>query len=76
MVIDPRPGGVHGPVIIHGHVIKQMSSFKYLGVHLDSDLSWNTQVCSRTQQCLHFLHRLRLFGVCQDIMLIFYKSSN
>lgn len=78
MVVDPRPGGDHGPVTIHGHVIEQVSSFKYLGVHIDSDLSWRTQVttvCSRIHQRLHFLRRLRLFGVCRNIMLIFYRAT-
>lgn len=36
---------------------------------IDSDPSWRTQVsgvCARIQQCLHFLHRIRLFNVCKE----------
>ncbi|KAK7888955.1 hypothetical protein WMY93_024515 [Mugilogobius chulae] len=65
MVIDPRSAGDHGQVTIHGHVTEQVSSFKYLGVHIDRDLSWHTQVTSvwsRIHQRLYYLRRLRLFG--------------
>lgn len=58
MVTDPRPGGDHGPVTIHSHVIKQVSSRKYLVLRIDSDLNWHTQVttvCSRIHQRLGVL---------------------
>ena len=41
-------------------------------------MSWNTHVtscCSKIHQRLHFLRRLRLFGVSVNIMLIFYRAS-
>ena len=63
---------------IHGYDIKQVSSFEYLGVYIDNDLSWRTHVtnvCARTHQRLHFLRRLRVFGVCKNIMLIFYRAT-
>lgn len=78
MVIDPHLVGDDSPLTIHGQVIEQVSSFKYLGVHIDRDLSWKTQVtkvCSKIHQRIHFLRRLRLFGVCQNIMLIFYRAT-
>ncbi|XDV36635.1 hypothetical protein PO909_006381 [Leuciscus waleckii] len=78
MLVDPRSAGDRSPVVIHGHDIKQVTSFKYLGVSIDNDLSWRTHVadiCSRTHQRLYFLRRLRVFGVCKNIMLIFYRAT-
>ena len=54
------PNSVVGrsPVSIHGNSINHVTSFKYLGVHIDSDFSWHTQVekvCTRVHQRLHFL---------------------
>ena len=77
-LLDPRLVGDHSPVAVHGQDIKQVKTFKYLGVHVDSDLSWHTQVanvCARIHQRLNFLRRLRVFGVCKNIMLIFYRAT-
>ena len=78
MVVDPKSLCGQGAVAVHGQAIEQVKTFKYLGVHIDSDLSWHTQVtnvCSRIHQRLHFLRRLRVFGVCKNIMLIFYRAT-
>ena len=64
-------------MIIHSEPIKEVSSYKYLGVHLDSQLRWGTHVdslCSRLKQRLYFLRRLRSYGVDKKIMLIFYQA--
>ena len=45
---------------------------------IDKDMSWHPHVeacCSKIHQRLHFLRRLRLFGVSLNIMLIFYRAS-
>jgi len=63
--------------VVHGEAIK-VASYKYLGVHIDSELMWHKHVswvCARVHQRLHFLRRLRLFGVSSNIMLIFYKAT-
>lgn len=78
MLFDPKSIGDRSPVTIHGNNINQQNSCKYLGIHIDSDLSWQTQVatvCARIHQRLHFLRRLRLFGVSKNIMLIFYRAA-
>ena len=65
MLVDPRSVGDQSTVTIHGADIKQVTSFKYLGVHIDSDLSWRAHVadvCARTHQRLHFLRRLSVWG--------------
>ena len=77
MIFDPIKDRVHDPVIIGGCSIEQVSSYKYLGVQLDNMLKWNDHVdhmCSKLAQRLHFLRRLRLFGVSTNIMLTFYNA--
>ncbi len=48
------------PITINSKPIKQSSSFKYLGVYVDSALSWSTHVdyiCNKVQQRIYFLRR-------------------
>ncbi len=74
MVFDPRGVGDHRPEVIHDEAISQVTSFKNLGVFIDNSLTWSTHtdiLCSRLQQRLHFLRRLRVHGVDQKFMLVF-----
>ena len=78
--MDPRSIGDHTTITIHDHEIKQVTlySYKYLGVHIDHDMSWHshvTSMCAKIHQRLHFLRRLRLYVVSRNIMLIFYRAS-
>ena len=78
IIIDPRSIGDHSVISINNNNISQVSSYKYLGVHIDEDMRWHTHVtacCAKIHQRLHFLRRLRLFGVSTNIMLIFYRAS-
>ncbi len=57
LLFDPRSVGDSSPVSIHGNVIRQVTSVKYLGVHIDSDLTWHIHVAAvyaRIHQHLHF----------------------
>ncbi len=77
MVFDPKLVGNHSPVFIHEEPIKQVCSYKYLGVYMDNLLTWGPHVdsiCSRVQQRLHFLRRLRVYGVQQKVMYLFYQA--
>ena len=77
MVFDPKSLGDHSPVVIHGQNIAQVDSYRHLGMHIDNKLTWSVQienVCSRVQQRLHFLPRLRVFGVNQKVLLLFYHA--
>ncbi len=77
IVFDPKALGDHSPLIIHDQPIAQIQSYKYLGVQIDSNFIWNTHVewlCSHSHQRMYFLHRLRLYGVDQKIMLLFYQA--
>ena len=71
VIIDPRSLDDRGVIKIHDNDIKQVPSYKYLGVLIDQDLNWHSHVtacCVKVHQRLHFLRRLRLFGVCTNIM--------
>lgn len=69
MVFDPKLVGNHSPVFIHEEPIKQVCSYKYLGVYMDNLLTWGPHVdsiCSRVQQRLHFLRRQSLRGSAES----------
>lgn len=77
VIFDPKEVRVHDPVVIGDRVIEQVSSYKYLGIYIDNTLKWNVHVdylCKKLAQRLHFLRRLRLFGVCTGIMSTFYNA--
>lgn len=59
MVFDPRGAFDHKPVVIHNQAM--------WSTHIDS-------LCCRLQQQLYYLRRLRIHGVDQRLMLIFYKA--
>lgn len=76
MIFDPKSIGDHCPVYIHDVPITQVSSYKYPSVHLDCFLTWHVHVdslCTRLQQRMSFLRRLRLYGVSSRIMMLFYQ---
>ena len=63
--------------IIHDSPIEQISSYKYLGVHLDDTSSWHVHVdilCSRLHQRLYFLRRLRVYRMNKSFMVLFYQA--
>lgn len=77
LIFDPKHLLNHDPVVIGDSVIEQVESVKYLGVHIDNLLKWNVHVvdmCKKLSQRLHFLRRLRLFGVSPKIMTCFYNA--
>ena len=77
IIFDPREVRVDNPVIITDNVIEQMSTFKYVGIQLDCNLTWGAHVyflCGQLAQRLHLLRRLRLFGVSSDIISIIYAA--
>ena len=69
---------VISPVTINGQLVEQVTTYKYLGVHFDSQLQWAPHVeyvCSRISQRLHFLRRLRVHGVNKNVMVMFYRAA-
>ena len=77
MIFDPLGVGDLRPVVIHNQPVTQVLSYKYLGVYIDSRLTWSTHVdilCTRLQQRLHFLRRLRVHGVDKKFMIVFCQA--
>lgn len=65
------------PIIINNELIKQVQSYKYLGVMIDATLSWKHHIdyiCKKTKQRIYFLRRLRSFGATRQILLLFYNA--
>ncbi|KAK0143583.1 putative RNA-directed DNA polymerase from transposon X-element [Merluccius polli] len=65
------------PVSIEGDNVAVVTTYKYLGIHLDNKLDWsaNTDALYRKGQSrLYFLRRLRSFNVCSKLLWIFYQS--
>ena len=79
IVVDFRRGHTqHSPLIINGAAVEQVSSTKFLGVHISQDLSWNTNTTSlakKAQQRLYFLRKLRRASAPTPIMYSFYRGT-
>ena len=78
MVVDfQRTKRAPLPVSIEGVNVEVVSTYKYLGVHLDNKLDWSANtdaVYKKGQSRLYFLRRLRSFNVCSKLLGMFYQS--
>ncbi|KAI5615474.1 gastrula zinc finger protein XlCGF28.1-like [Silurus asotus] len=66
----------HLPVNINGTEVERVSSFKFLGVHISEDLSWqqNTSaLVKKAQQRLYFLRSLKKSHLSPRILTSFYR---
>ncbi|KAI8513921.1 hypothetical protein Bbelb_082450 [Branchiostoma belcheri] len=62
---------------IDNYPLVQVKVAKLLGLHIQSDLKWNTQVdhmVKKGNQRLFFLRRLKTFGVTSDDLVTVYTS--
>ncbi|KAG5267587.1 hypothetical protein AALO_G00223400 [Alosa alosa] len=67
------------PVSTDGVNVDVVSTYKYLGVHLDNKLDWSANTDAlykkeKGQSRLYFLRRLRSFNVCSKLLRMFYQS--
>ena len=65
------------PVNIQGMDIEMVTSYKYLGVHLNNKLDWSLNSAAlyrKGQSRLQLLRRLRSFGVQGALLRTFYDS--
>lgn len=79
MVIDFRKNSVLlPPVIIKGSEVERISSYKYLGVVINNNLTWDDHVdviVKKLHSRLHCLRKLSTFSVRSEILKIFYDAS-
>ena len=66
------------PLVISGDDVERAPNFRFLGVHLDDDLTWSTNTSAtikKAHQRLYFLRVLRNNNLAQDLMVSFYRCS-
>ena len=78
MIIDFRTRPVdHVTTIIKGEAVDQVENFKYLGIVIDSKLSFELNcemVCKKSQQRLSCLRKLAKFHVERRMLTLFYSA--
>uniref|UniRef100_A0A3P9JJJ8 Reverse transcriptase domain-containing protein n=1 Tax=Oryzias latipes TaxID=8090 RepID=A0A3P9JJJ8_ORYLA len=77
MIVDLRKDRCPPPPIhIGGDAVEVVSSFRYLGVHISSDLTWSTNtscLVKKAHQRLYFLRRLKRAGMGIPVLTSFYR---
>ena len=67
----------HLSVFIHNKPVSIVSTYKYLGTIIDDKLKWNENVralCSKGNQRLYFIRKLKSFHIDSTILKLFYSS--
>ena len=79
LIVDfRRPEREHTPLYIEGVEVERVSEFKFLGIHIDDNLKWDTHtthVVKKAQQRLYCLRRLNKFRVSPRILRSFYNCT-
>uniref|UniRef100_A0AAQ6IB52 Alkylated DNA repair protein AlkB homologue 8 N-terminal domain-containing protein n=1 Tax=Anabas testudineus TaxID=64144 RepID=A0AAQ6IB52_ANATE len=79
MVVDfRRAKSDHSPLNIDGASVEIVKSTKFLGVHLEENLTWslNTRsISKKAQQRLYFLRKLRKAHLPPPILTTFYRGT-
>ena len=66
------------PLIINGDCVERVSSFRFLGVHMEEDFTWSvntSELLKKAQQRLYFLRVLRRYNITQRLLVSFYRCS-
>ena len=78
MIIDFRKiPSQYEPIMISGKQVEQVNSFKYLGVVIDSKVTWTENVDNIVQKLkprMYCLRKLQSFNVDTKLLQIFYSS--
>ena len=68
MIVDYRKRKtMHTPILMDGAAVKQVESFKFLGVHITNKLTWSKHtrtVVKSARQNRFPLRRLKRFDMC------------
>lgn len=80
MIVDFRRvvRSLPAPLCIGGTSVEVVPSFKYLGIHIDHDLTWHTNTMSvikKANQRLYFLRRLKRAGLSTAVLTSFYRGA-
>ena len=79
-VVDFRKSkSVPSTLIVNNSEVEIVDSFKFLGIHITSNLSWSLHaryMCKKGQQRLYFLRCLKKFHMKPEILVNFYRSIN
>ncbi|KAI5617232.1 gastrula zinc finger protein XlCGF28.1-like [Silurus asotus] len=79
MVVDfRRTQSDHSLPIIDGSSVEIVKSTKFLGVHLEDNLTWSlntSSITKKAQQHLYFLRRLRKAHLPPPILTMFYRGT-
>ena len=80
IIVDFRKkkNGTVSPLLIDGGCVERVASFRFLGVHIQEDLSWgaNTKaIIKKAQQRLYFLRVLKQYRTRRELLLSFYRST-
>lgn len=68
----------HRPLFIGSGVVMRVSSFKFLGVTVEEDLSWGSHIAlamRKAQQRLDYLRKLRSTCIPRPLMVNFYNCA-
>ncbi|KAI4876126.1 hypothetical protein NFI96_006695, partial [Prochilodus magdalenae] len=68
----------HPPVYISRAAVEQETSFKFLGTHISSDLTWSLNssvLVKKAQQHLYFLRSLKKVHLSPRILVNFYRCT-
>ena len=77
MLIDSRQriGGKCLPLMLNGDILRQVSTTRYLGIHIDQHLTWNTHIeyiLNRVKGKLYCINRFR--PVSSKILRLLYQA--
>ena len=66
------------PIIINNTSVKQVPSYKYLGVIIQNNLKWNEHVTAQVKkadQRMYHVRRLSKLKIDNEILCLFYNST-
>ena len=77
MILGPLTSINLPPLLTLSGAIERVSTFKLLGIHLDTNLSWSAHIniiTSKASKRLYFLKQLKTAGVLYKQLLHFYTA--
>ncbi len=66
------------PLFINGDCVERTSNFRFLGIHLNDDLTWSTNTTATIKKAHQRLYFLRILGknlLAQKLLVSFYRCS-